>query len=88
MLDTQGMTVTQHMTVTQNKSGTRQPDDDALLTVADLTREWNIGRATFYRWRANGEGPPAITICGRLRFRRRDVEAWLAAHTEQRSGAA
>lgn len=54
---------------------------DLLTTeeVADLLR---VSRATIYAWRADRTGPPAVIIGSRLRFRREDVDAWIAQHRE------
>lgn len=43
---------------------------------------------TIYAWRAHGKGPRAHKIGKHLRFRRCDVEAWLADQADDRTGAA
>lgn len=43
--------------------------------VADRLR---VPIRTLYDWRLRGVGPPALRIGKRLRYRRSDVDAWLA----------
>jgi excisionase family DNA binding protein len=60
-------------------------DQDELLTVDELADLLKVTRQTIYAWRADRTtGPPAIKVGGnRLRFRRRDVDAWLDARSEK-----
>lgn len=39
--------------------------------------------ASVYGWRYRGVGPRAIKVGRHLRYRRRDVEAWLEAQADQ-----
>lgn len=48
-----------------------------LLTVDELARLLRVPKATIYRWRSTGGGPPGYTIGRYVRFRWPDVEAWL-----------
>jgi excisionase family DNA binding protein len=57
--------------------------DHDLLTVDELAGLLNVKRETVYAWRKQRRGPPAVKMYGTLRFRRRDVDRWLAAHAEQ-----
>jgi excisionase family DNA binding protein len=50
----------------------------ALLTIDDLAEMLRVSTRTLRTWRHEGELPPAITIGGALRWRRADVDAWLA----------
>ncbi|MDQ3756495.1 MAG: helix-turn-helix domain-containing protein [Actinomycetota bacterium] len=52
-------------------------DAHELLTVAELAKEFKISPRTVYDWRYRRVGPPALKVGGQLRYRRRDVEAWL-----------
>jgi predicted DNA-binding transcriptional regulator AlpA len=53
---------------------------EPLLTLDDVLAELRVSERTFRRWRQAGTGPKAITLPGReLRFRRGDVDAWLAS---------
>jgi len=59
------------------------PDDpgtpgDPLLTIEEVTAELRVSRAAFYRWRARGNGPPAVRLPGGgVRVRRSALTAWL-----------
>lgn len=52
---------------------------EKLLRAKDVAELLDVKPATIYQWRWLGEGPPAVTINGRVRFRLSDVETWLAA---------
>lgn len=48
-----------------------------LLTTEELSDFLKVPVRTLYAWRHKGSGPPGIK-CGRhLRYRKRDVDAWL-----------
>jgi excisionase family DNA binding protein len=51
--------------------------DDRLLTVDELADYLRISRWTVYRWRSNGEGPPAVMAGHSVRYRKADVDKWL-----------
>lgn len=57
-----------------------------LLTLSELAELLNFSPKTLYQWRYRGEGPPALILGGRVRYRREDVESWLELH-EQEGGA-
>lgn len=59
------------------------PNPTELLTPADVEAEWQIPIATLYRWRHKRLGPKAIKIGRHLRYRRSDLEAFLAEATER-----
>ena len=52
-----------------------------LLTVNEVADYLQIPVGTLYRWRTNGEGPPAIRAGKHLRYRLEQVDAWLDQHT-------
>jgi len=53
-------------------------DPDELLTISQVVAELQIGRATFYRWRHRGAGPPSIRLPnGSVRIRRAALTDWL-----------
>jgi excisionase family DNA binding protein len=53
------------------------------LTVSEVTAALRVPRATFYRWRQQRVGPPAVRLPnGQLRIHRRDLSAWLTAHRD------
>lgn len=56
--------------------------DQEFLTVEDLARLLCIPKATIYRWRSAGVGPRGHTIGRYVRFRRSDVEEWLAERAD------
>lgn len=51
---------------------------DELLTTDDLSGETKIEKRTFDQWRYLGRGPRFLKIGGHVRYRRADVDAWLA----------
>jgi len=57
-----------------------QKDETALpglLSVTELATYLGVPDSTLYLWRSRGEGPPAVKIGKRLRYRTADVVAWL-----------
>jgi len=65
--------------------------DGEWLTVEELAMEIGVPIRTVRTWRANGSGPRAHRFGKRLKFRRRDIEAWYETRAERRletSGAA
>ncbi len=55
-----------------------------LLTSEELAGLLKVPVATLYRWRYQGTGPTAIRVGRHLRYRRRDVIAWLDDQTGDR----
>jgi excisionase family DNA binding protein len=52
-----------------------------LLTVAEVCAELNVGRSTFYDWRAKRRAPKCIKLPNaELRVRRSDHDDWLERH--------
>ncbi|MFI0533553.1 helix-turn-helix transcriptional regulator [Streptomyces scabiei] len=64
---------------------------EANLTPAELATELGVSTKTLMNWRWQGVGPRYVKLTpgrsGRIRYRRRDVNAWLAA-SETGAGAA
>lgn len=55
-----------------------------LLTLAEVLAELDVPKSTFSRWKAIGKAPRTIKYPnGSLRIRRRDLDAWLAAHEQE-----
>lgn len=52
----------------------------------ELADELGVPVRTVYAWRTQGKGPRAHRIGKHLRYRRRDVEAWLSGQAEERPG--
>ena len=58
--------------------------EGGVLTIDQAAAYLSIPKATLYTWRTRraGFGPPAVKIGGCLRYRRSDLEAWVANHVE------
>lgn len=61
------------------------PQIDPLLTDFDLERVTGRARSSWQKARLTGAGPPFIRLGRLVRYRRSDVELWLAAHPSLRS---
>jgi Helix-turn-helix domain len=53
------------------------PEDDALLTTAELARELRVNERTVRKWRNEGGGPPVLWAGGVARYRWGDVLEWM-----------
>jgi excisionase family DNA binding protein len=51
--------------------------EERLWTVPELARFLGVPVATVYKWRTTGDGPPGLRIGRHLRYREREVLAWL-----------
>lgn len=59
------------------------------ISPEELAAELGIKVKTIYQWRYTRTGPRAHKIGRHLRYRRRDIEAWLATQADGgRTGAA
>ena len=59
------------------------------ISPEQLAAELDIPVKTLYQWRYRGTGPRADRIGKHVRYRRRDIEAWLATRADGgHSGAA
>jgi excisionase family DNA binding protein len=58
--------------------------DSGILTIDQAAAYLSIPKATLYTWRTRrvGFGPRAVKIGGCLRYRRSDLDAWVAEHLE------
>lgn len=62
---------------------------DALLTLREVAAWLGVSEATLHSWRYRGEGPAGFRLNkGRVRYRRSDVERWLAEQADDRDPAA
>ena len=52
---------------------------EALWTAEDVAAHVGVSVRTVYGWNYKGEGPPRIRVGKYVRYRRVDVDAWLAA---------
>ena len=80
--------VSDHLTEGSRVNATSGTQPEQLLSVDELCRWLNVSRATVYTWRHLESGPPAVKAGRLLRFRRRDVEAWLEQRDDQRGSSA
>ena len=62
--------------------------DDKLLTIQQVAAWLNIPPATLYGWRHRGYGPVGMKVGQLVRYRRKDVEAWLLANQDEKTTAA
>jgi predicted DNA-binding transcriptional regulator AlpA len=58
------------------KTAARVPDE--VVTPEELAKECKVQRGTIYAWRSRGQGPQGFLLEGSLRFRRSEVDRWLA----------
>ena len=56
--------------------------DDVLLSPQQLADYLGVPLATVYRWRCAGTGPRGIKVGKHVRYRQRDVEAWLDTRSD------
>ena len=59
--------------------------EGGILTIDQAAAHLAIPKATLYTWRTrrSGFGPRAVKIGGCLRYRRSDLDAWVAEHVEK-----
>jgi predicted DNA-binding transcriptional regulator AlpA len=55
--------------------------DSPLIDEKRLCADLGISSVTATKWRAKAAGPPFIKVGRLVRYRRADVEAWLASRT-------
>ena len=58
--------------------------EGGILTIDQAAAYLSIPKATLYTWRTRraGFGPRAVKLGGCLRYRRSDLDAWVAEHLE------
>jgi hypothetical protein len=56
-------------------------DSDALLTEVQAADVLNLSIRTLQAWRAKGAGPSFVRAGRAIRYRRRDLVAWMDANT-------
>jgi excisionase family DNA binding protein len=61
--------------------------DREWIGVAQLAQELDVPVRTIYHWRSRGLGPRGATFGRHVRFRRGDVEAWIAGRYDAADGA-
>ncbi len=60
-------------------------DENTLLNVKQVARYLQLKESTIYSWAQDGK-IPAIKIGRTWRFRRSDLDAWLARHLQGEAG--
>lgn len=56
--------------------------DDEILTIRDVAALLKVGEKTIYTMAQTGD-LPGFKVRGQWRFRRSDIDAWIAAQVEQ-----
>jgi excisionase family DNA binding protein len=59
-----------------------------LLTLAEVAAELRVPLETLRKWRAKGAGPRAAKVGRHLRYRRAEVDRWLAEREREAVGRA
>ncbi|MDO3167207.1 helix-turn-helix domain-containing protein [Mycobacteroides abscessus subsp. abscessus] len=54
----------------------------------ELAAHLGVPVRTLAEWRYRGGGPRFVKVGRHVRYRHEDVDAWMAAHTRQRTGVA
>lgn len=57
---------------------------DTLLTAKDLADALSLSEVTLRIWRYEGKGPRYVKIGGAVRYREKDVEAWIASRVVEK----
>jgi predicted DNA-binding transcriptional regulator AlpA len=58
-----------------------QKDDDALLNEMQAAHFLSLSVRTLQAWRLRSAGPRIVRAGRAIRYRRRDLIAWIEAHT-------
>jgi len=59
-------------------TSTPDPDGpDQIMTIDEVSQYLSVAKATLYKWRVNGYGPPAFKLPHTLRYSKRLVDRWL-----------
>lgn len=57
-------------------------NSERMMSLSELSEMLGVPLGTSCRWRHRGEGPVGYRIGRHVRFRRRDVEEWLATRSD------
>ena len=60
---------------------------DELLSPTELAEALGISVRTIYNWRVRKVGPPGLKVGRHVRYRKADVESWLAAQAAKEQAA-
>lgn len=61
--------------------------NEKLLTLEEVAEYLDVPAATLYQWRYKGSGPQGMRVGRHVRYRRADVDAWLAGQYDAPRGA-
>jgi len=61
-------------------------DDQAILSAKELSGYLGVPYKTLLSWRVEGFGPQAMKLGRHLRYRKSDVDQWLAQQREDTVG--
>jgi len=80
------------MTTTPNAHEPRPQPVDEFLTITELADYLKVPEKTVRSWRQDHTGPRGVRLGKHVRFRRVDVDDWIAArsrdqHRDDRDGA-
>lgn len=56
---------------------------DRLLSAQEVAEYLGVPLATIYTWRHRSQGPPGLRVGRHLRYRRRDLDAWIELQLEE-----
>jgi predicted DNA-binding transcriptional regulator AlpA len=54
---------------------------EPLLTTSEVATWLGVAPISLRKWRTSGAGPQFIRVCGAVRYRRSDVENWIAGRS-------
>ncbi|MGY1823757.1 helix-turn-helix transcriptional regulator [Geodermatophilus sp. SYSU D00079] len=57
--------------------------ENTFLSTTQLATELGLTPGTLRNWRVNGRGPKGARIGGHVRYRRADIDAWIAQQTQR-----
>jgi excisionase family DNA binding protein len=60
---------------------------ERMMSLAELSELLGVPLSTLYGWRHRGEGPAGYRLGKHVRFRRADVDAWLATQADSASAS-
>lgn len=60
-------------------------ENERLLTTPEVAEYLGVPVSTMYLWRQKGTAPKCYRVGKYMRYRREDVDAWLAERTDQES---
>lgn len=49
------------------------------INTREAARHVGVGASTLERWRLSGDGPPYLKLKKAVRYRRADLDAWMAS---------